>query len=645
MTAPVLNSSCFCTALLVISSFLVVTAVLYLISRIPAVRDRYLSQIAGFNGVEDTTAMRATLPRLSPSEAALLVGDGVASLVILLLGLVDKGLLKADGGKGLHPVEGGFSIEGCNRLENRLLSIMKDKDCMTSVTLRQILCEASLSLSEKVWAEDKILQRKIIEDRALLVQEIVKESGGVSRSEELLWALIPEKGRSGLFSVLQRNDRSNGEDGKEALSSLSRQVLLPSLFSDVLNSLSCARSFPGFCADDLAALFSFCPHTEGEAARRAGIDTNDITAKSLHGDQDDQIDDHLITGMINDEPIAALLERADDSLERSFNRFSHLIESEVMAGYRAITGEIAGDLDDHPDRLSDEEGKVIERETALRREKGREMEAALQARIAGMNEHLAAEEERFDFRDDMRSLSPELEKRELELRLKRDVEGRELFAARVEWEALSPLWSRITHPRRIRELKAIIAEREAARQQIQKSLWEVRALWEDVRRAHMSGRLQERERWALLTAERAIMVAERSFLKSAPESFFRDWALSELLAGEWKAAGFAGGDLLKEYAVLREKRDSYLAAAHIHKAAHEWLQAMLATFRSPEQGGTPSETLSGGSRDELGRALAELDKSDMKTFDEFVGYFSLFDEKRRKILQASPETGSGAGPA
>jgi len=645
MTAPVLNSSCFYMVLLVISSFLVVTAVLYLISRLPAVRDRYLSQIAGFNGLEDIPAMHAALPRLSPSEAALLTGDGVAALVILLLGLVEKGLLKADSGKGLHPEVSGFSIEGCSRLERSLLSLVKEKDGMTREALRQILCDASLSLSEKVWTEDKILQRKIIEDRALLVQEIVKESGGVSRSEELRWALIPEKGRSELFSALQQNARAGGEDGKEALSSLSRQVSLTSLFSDVLNNLSCVRALPGLSVEDLAALFSFCPHTEGDAAGRAGIDVNGMAAPSLPGDRADQIDDHLITGMITDEPITALLMRADDSLKRNFCSFSHLIEGEVMARYRAITGEIIGDLDDHPDRLSDEERSAFEREVALRREKGREMEAALQDRIAGMEEHLAAEEERVDFRDDIRSLNPELEKRELELRLKRDVEGRELFAARVEWEALSPMWSRLTHPRRVKELRAIIAEREAVRQQIQKSLWEVRALWEDVRKAHMSGRLHEREWWAQVTAERAIMAGELSFLKSAPESFFRDWALSELLAGEWKAAGFADRELLKEYAALREKRDSYLAAAHIHKAAHEWLKAMMAAFQPPGRSGASPESLHVGQHDELGRVLAILDNSDMKTFDEFIGYFSLCDMERRKILQESPEAGSGAGPA
>ncbi len=616
MTAPTMETLYLTVGAVLVISFLILLLALYLISRHPMVRKRYLSQIVHFHGLpESPQSPISHFPKVSPCEASLLTADAATVVVLMVLALLDKKVLKVCQSNELYFEVTGEERDGCDSLEKAFLSLVEHNGRATGTALHRFLKEVSLSLSRKVWPEDKLLLRKILEDRAQLMQEIVKERGSISRSEELQWALIPEAGRNELYA---------------SLSGSGPEISFPALFSGVLQHLSCVRAFWDPRSIDLLTIFGYRGAQEEEPVI-ASLQLPDRVSDRLP----DHHGDHLITG----EEITASVKRAGASLRRNFEAFRSMITGDVSAHYIRIICEISKYLDDHFDELPGDDQEAFEHELMLRREEGQELESYLNSRILQNEKDLAEEEERVDFRDDIKALNPELEKRESELRLKRDMEARQLFAARVERESLSSLWSRIICFRRVKELRHFISAQEEVQREIQRSLWEVRALWEKERRAHLSECLHDMAQWALCTTERALLKAELSFLRSAPESFFRECALSELLTLKWKASPALGENLLKEYAVLREKRDSYHSVTCIFSALNEWLQNLGVNLGSSWEKDSSLKSQYREQYDTLQKVLKTIERNDMTTFDEYVCYFSNCDEERGKIIQSSPQIG------
>ncbi|MHC9539950.1 MAG: hypothetical protein AB9903_10560 [Vulcanimicrobiota bacterium] len=637
MTAPAMNMSCLSLAALIVFSFLIVAVALYLISRHPAMKKRYLSQIAHFHERPELSQNRtADFPILSPCEASLLTADAATVVVLMVLALVEKKLLKAVHMPELHFEVTGSDFEGCDSLEKAFLSLIEKRDGAAGTALHQFLKEVSLSLSLKVWTEDKILLRKILEDRALLLQEIVKERGSVSRSEELQWALIPEAGRKDLLAAMAGAGPEQGEE--KAILKLPADISLSSLFSGVLQHMSYVQAFLGLKSSEILTICRYFRDRQKTDTYVGNAETAVVTTLQPRDQLPDHIldqpGDHMITG----EEITVAAERAGASLRRNYRAFDSMLSDDVMTLYTRITGEIMKQLDDRFPELSEDDQNTFERELAQRKKEGRELERLLKSGILQNEKYLADEEERVDFNDDIRTINPELEKREIELRLKRDMEARELFAARVEREALSSLWSRIRSFHRVKELRKLIELKEEAHREIQRSLWEVRALWEQERRAHLSQRIDDRTQWALAITERAALLTESSFLRSAPESFFREWALSELLVREWKASRFLDQNLLKEYTTLREKRDSYLSVTCTFSLMNEWLQSIRDNLSSPREQSSSLQSQFQEQYATLLRVLDTMEQSTMSTFEEYVSCFSLCDAERRKSLQCCPET-------
>lgn len=624
MTAPAMNMSCLSSAALILFSFLIVAVALYLISRHPMMQKRYLLQIAHFHDRPDLSENRMPdFPALSPCEVSLLTGDSVTVAVTMILALVEKKVLKVCNEPELHIDMTGSDFESCDYLEKTFLSMVDKADGALGKALHQFLKEVSLSLSMKVWTEDKSLLRKVMEDRALLVQEIVKEKGIVTRSEELLWALIPEAGRKDLTAIVK----------------LPADISLSLLFTGVQKQMSHIQAFLGLRSDEILSICRFF----GEYKDSSGPDTGkdeDVVVKPLHsGDQkpdhiSDQCDDQMITG----EEITRAVERVSLSLQRSYKAFCSMIDYDITTMYTRITGKIMKQLDDHYEDLSLDDRNTFERLLTKRKEEGKELLRFILSAVLQNEKYLDDEEERLDFRDDIRNLNPELEKRESELRLKRDMVARELFSARVERESLSSLWSRIRYFRRANEIRKLINAKEEAQREIQRSLWEVRALWEQERRAHLSLRIDERAQWALTVTERAALLTESSFLRSAPEVFFREWALSDLLINEWKASSFLNQNLLQEYTALREKRDSYLSVTCYFSLLNEWLQNIRINISS-QQGQSKSFKLQIQEQYiALLRVLEAAEQFTMSTCEEYLSCFSRCDEERRKSLKRCQQT-------
>lgn len=624
MTAPAMNMSCLSSAALILFSFLIVAVVLYLISRHPMMQKRYLSQIAHFHDRRDLSLNRMPdFPALSPCEVSLLTGDSVTVAVTMIVALVEKKVLKLCNEPEFHIEVTGSGFESCDYLEKTFISLVDKADGAMGKALHQFLKEVSLSLSMKVWTKDKSLLRKVMEDRALLVQEIVKERGTVTRTEELLWALIPETGRKDLPAIVK----------------LSADISLSLLFSGVQKQMSHIQAFLGLTNSEVLAICRFFDDDQDSSGPDIGKD-GDVVVKPLKSNDQkpdhisDQCDDQMITG----EEITAAVERVRLSLQRNYKAFRSMIDYDITTMYTRITGKIMKQLDDHFEDLSEEDRNTFERVLTKRKEEGKELERFIMSAVLQNEKHLDDEEERLDFRDDIRDLNPELEKRESELRLKRDMVARELFSARVERESLSSPWSRIRYFRRANELRNQINAKEEAQREIQRSLWEVRALWEQVRRAHLSLRIDERAQWALAVAERAALLTESSFLRSAPSVFFREWALSDLLVNEWKASSFLNQNLLQEYTALREKRDSYLSVTCNFSLLNEWLQSIRINLSS-QQGQSQSFKLQFQEQYiALLRVLETVEQCTMSSCEEYLICFSRCDEERRKSLKRCQQT-------
>jgi hypothetical protein len=489
--------------------------ILLLLSRLGSIKKRFGSPVFTDHEAHVRTP-EGLIPSLSPYEAALLVRDEDTVIDLALTSLFLKGSLAL---VSTDPLK--FTIEKIvseTRLpvEEALLASLTEEGRLSERGVRDFMKATALRLMEKIWFCDKTMMRRYEEDRIALRGEALEEKVKLEGIDDVLWLVLSERRPSETMissSCLPRALLTFSADVKKAIE---RERRISREYSK--DSLS------QFMASELPAHLTVAL----EAAERA------------------------------DNPLSMLVTsgwNAIARMERHLDRCTDFSRYHILQPLRGLIAASLSSINDYQDG-SEEKRLFDEFYHRYRAFLEAELDSA-RRRIDAEEAGLSAEEERIDFIENWRDLSPALDEKEKSLLLRRDVLRREIFSLQVQLEALSSPLKTIAGPGARSALNASLREKRESLGALTGEMDGIRIEWEKERREKGHRKKEDADRWLTAIVHVAQLKSEERSLIRNLEETAREWAIYHVLKDNALPGIVTEGEGLEPFASLVERKERH----------------------------------------------------------------------------------------